>query len=437
MKTIRLGLLGLGTVGSGVLEILARQGEELTRRTGARFEVARYCSRSPEKWAALGLDPSKGTTDPMALVNDPKIDVLVELAGGIDLPKKVILAALDEGKDVVTANKALLSECADEIFAAVSEANARLGFEASVCGGIPIIRLLQNGLASERIKRLTGIVNGTCNYILTVMTDAPRPFDEVLAEAQALGYAEADPTLDIDGSDSAHKLSLLAMLAWGVRLKYSDIHTHGITEITATDIAAAGELKMIVKLLAVAERHDDGRLGLYVGPHLLPEDSVLGQVSDATNAVMVDGANIGQLVITGAGAGKLPTANSVVADLIAVARQRVQEADPFNAPAGFPEDARAAANVVPFEEQIASFYLRISAIDKPGVLADVARILADHKISIASMIQHGRDEGESVSVIILTHEASRGALKDAVARIDDLETTTDRTVVMTVMEDAS
>ncbi len=435
MRNIRVGLIGLGTVGSGVLHILRNHTAELERRTGTTFQITRFASRSPEKWTSLGMDASLGTTDPEEVAAAPDVDLLVELMSGVEVPRRVLLRAFETGKNVVTANKALLSECGDEIFAAATRAGRKIGFEASVCGGVPIIQLLKTGFASENIRRVVGIVNGTCNFILTEMTQRRAGLAETLAEAQRRGFAEADPTLDVNGMDSAHKLTLLAMLAWGVRVSATDVRVQGIEGIATEDIAYADEMGMTIKLLAVARRDDADRIGLSVDPTLVPSSSVIGQVHGAVNAVLIDGEHVGPLVMTGAGAGQMPTANAVVADMIEIARVASSTAPCDEFPTGVPEEGRARADILPPDEIPAEYYLRFTALDRPGVLANIATHLAQNGISIAQVVQHGRDRHEAVPVIILTHEATAGAIRESIARVDASAHVTRPTVVMNVLRE--
>lgn len=437
MKKIRVGMVGLGTVGSGVLHVLRTNAEELARRTGTVFELTRFASRSPERWEGLGLDPAKGATNPMDVALAEDVDLFVEVMGGVEGPRELVKAALKSGKCVVTANKALLAEHGDEIFAVATHVGRRIGFEASVCGGVPVIELLKTGFASENIRRLVGIVNGTCNFMLTEMADKGTDYADALAEAQRLGFAEADPTLDVNGMDSAHKLALLSLVAWGVRLKTDEVAVSGIEAVSSIDINFARELGMTVKLVASAVRGDDDRLSLSVDPTLVPSSSLMGQVHGPVNAVMIDGRHVGPLVISGAGAGRLPTANAVVADMLEAARFLDRPSCDDAAPTGYPEKLRRDAVLLPAEDARAEYYLRFTALDRPGVLAMIAQDLAQRGISIAQVIQHGRDKKEAVPVMILTHEARRGDLESAVAEIDRSDKIMKPTVVMKVLREVA
>ncbi|MBZ0274345.1 homoserine dehydrogenase [bacterium] len=434
MQTIRIGLVGIGTVGASVVAILRDLEAELLRRADARIEIARYASRRKDRWEELGLDPARGTTDPLAVASDPDVDVVIEVMGGVETAREVVLAALAAGKDVVTANKALLAGHGDEIFDAADRAGRMIGFEASVCGGIPVIHVLKRSLASERIRRLVGIVNGTCNFVLSEMAEAGGDFAGALAEAQRRGFAEADPTLDISGADSAHKLALLSILAWGVRLSHTSIALQGIEAISDVDVAFAAELGMTPKLLAIARRNDDGRYALFVGPCLVPARSLIGRVRGSLNAVLIEGEHLGPFIMTGAGAGGMPTANSVVSDVIEIARARAGGVA-MRHPTGFPEDKRLEPELVPFAEQEEEFYLRFSVPDQPGVLAGISTALSERGISIAQVIQHGRSVGQTVPLMILTHEARRGDVAEAIHAIDAMPFIKDKAVIMNVIKE--
>jgi homoserine dehydrogenase len=417
VKPVRIGLLGCGTVGGGVVKLLRRNAEMLTARLGTRIDLAGVADRSLKPDPSLGLTSALITRDSEALVARPDIDVVVELFGGIEPAQSLILKAFETGKDVVTANKALLAEHGDRIFKAAVRAGRFIGFEASVGGGIPIIRTLREALAGDRQRAVYGIVNGTCNYILSTMAESGAEFAEVLAQAQRSGLAEADPTLDVDGHDAAHKLSLLVTLAFGVLLKPRQVYTEGITQITLQDIAYAREFGFTVKLLAIA-KNEDGAIEARVHPTMVPSRHLLAGVSGAYNAIYIQGEALGSTMYFGLGAGELPTATAVVADILEIARMRLAGASETSDHAlGYPYSAIRAAEVKPMDRIACEYYLRFMAEDKPGVLGRIASVLGRRKISIASMIQQGRGPNVSVPVVMRTHESQERDLMLALAEI--------------------
>jgi len=411
MKPIRIGLLGLGVVGGGVWAVLAQNGGEIARRAGRRIEVAAVAVRDVAKARALVGPDIRVLDDGMALARDPDIDIVVELMGGDTVARQCILAAIDSGKHVVTANKALLAMHGNEIFAAAQAAGVMVAFEAAVAGGIPIIKAIREGLTANRIQWVAGIINGTTNFILSEMRQRGLPFDAVLAEAQRLGYAEADPTFDIEGVDAAHKLTLLASLAFGIPVQFDKAATEGISRLASEDIVHAERLGYRIKLLGITRRRADG-IELRVHPTLVPADCLLANVEGAMNAVLVRGDVVGLSMYYGQGAGALPTASAVVADLVDVAR--LQMADPGHRVPhlAFQPDAVVDIPVLPMSEVRSSFYLRLRVDDRPGVLADLARILSGAGISVGSMFQqpHGDHQAD---IIFLTHEAREGDVDEA------------------------
>ena len=419
---IRLGIVGLGTVGQGVLELLERQGAFYASALGLDFKVTAVCARS-EKALARVTDPNcYKTHDPMAVAMHPDVDVFLELAGGEDAPKAWVEAALKSGKHVVTANKALLAKHGAELFPLAVANGRQLLFEAAIGGGIPIVRTLQESLIGNDIEGLACIINGTCNYILTQMAVNKESFADALAEAQRLGYAEADPTFDIDGWDALHKVSLLASLAHGKYVDYRRLTAEGIRNVSALDIRMAEELGYEVKLLGVVERAADGKILAAVYPVLLERSHQLASVQGVLNAVYLKTSAAGPLLLTGAGAGKLPTASSVMSDLIAVA----SGASPKNA--FFSADN--AASLLSIDELETEFYLRLTAVDKPGVLSKVTGILGEHGISIRALTQKPEHDAENVPVIILTHSAKNSRVMRALAEIDALDIIRDQTRVI-------
>jgi homoserine dehydrogenase len=402
VKAVRIGLLGCGTVGGGVVKLLRRNSAMLTARLGDPL---------------FGLTADLITRDSEALVTRPDIDVVVELFGGIEPAQSLILKALAAGKDIVTANKALLSEHGDRIFKAAVKRGRFVGFEASVGGGIPIIRTLREALAGDRQRAVYGIVNGTCNYILSTMAESGAEFTDVLAQAQRSGLAEADPSLDVGGHDAAHKLALLVTLAFGAALKPRQVYTEGITRITLQDLAYAREFGFAVKLLAIA-KSEDGAIEARVHPTMVPIRHLLAGVVGAYNAIYIQGEAMGSTMYFGLGAGEMPTATAVVADILEIARMRRAGATEASDHAlGYPYSAIKPAKVKPMDRIACQYYLRFMAEDKPGVLGRIASVLGRHKISIASMIQQGRAPEVSVPVVMRTHESYERNLTLALAEI--------------------
>ena len=419
MDPIRVGLLGLGVVGGGTWKVLKRNGQEIARRAGRSIEVTRVAVRDVAKARALlGPDVVVGA-DPHAVVCDPNIDIVVELIGGDTLARELVLEAIANGKDVVTANKALLAKHGSEIFAAASAQGVTVAFEAAVAGGIPIIKAMREGLTANRIEWVAGIINGTTNFILSEMRSRGLPFATVLSEAQKLGYAEADPTFDIEGVDAAHKLTLLASLAFGIPVQFDRAYIEGITKLTAKDILLAERLGYRIKLLGITKRRTEG-IELRVHPALIPSKSLLANVEGAMNAVLVRGDAVGQTLYYGKGAGEEPTASAVVADLVDVTR--LHTADPGHRVPhlAFQPDAMADTPILSIDDVITSYYLRLTVADQPGVLADIARVLADSGMSIVSMIQEPNESGDTAELIFLTHLALERKVNQAITRIEQL-----------------
>lgn len=425
MKPYRIALIGCGTVGSGVAKLLLDHPERLTARAGRPLELCRIVVRAADKPRDAGIPAQLITTDLASVVNDPSIDVAVEVVGGVDWARTAVLDLLAAGKHVVTANKALLAVHGAEIFDAGRRHGRAIAFEASVGGGIPIIGALCQGLAANQILSLQGILNGTCNYILTGMTEHGRSYADVLAEAQQKGYAEADPTLDVDGTDAAHKLAILVQIAFGVSLPVSAIQRRGIADIDQLDIRFARELGYTIKLLAEAwldQASSPPSLAMHVSPVMLRQTSPLALVRDAFNALFVVGDAVGSTLYYGRGAGQMPTASSVVADLIDMAVGRAQQT--FNSLRLWSGNQGSIVLRDP-KTMRSRFYLRMMVEDRPGVMADITRILADQRISISSVIQHealehADGETEIVPLIIMTHTVTTGDFLNAVAQIDRL-----------------
>ncbi|GAB2888756.1 homoserine dehydrogenase [Paralcaligenes sp. KSB-10] len=418
MSPVKVGLLGLGVVGGGTWKVLTNNVEEIARRAGRRIEVTAAAVRDVEKARALVGDSIRITRDGMEVVRDPNIDIVVELIGGDTLAFEWVMEAIRQGKHVVTANKALLAMHGNEIFAAAHAKGVMVAFEAAVAGGIPIIKAIREGLTANRIQWLAGIINGTTNFILSEMRSRGLPFNVVLAEAQRLGYAEADPTFDIEGVDAAHKLSLLASLAFGIPVQFDKAYIEGISNLAQEDIAHAERLGYRIKLLGITKRRPEG-IELRVHPTLIPTERLLANVEGAMNAVLVSGDMVGATLYYGQGAGELPTASSVVADLVDVTR--LQAADPEHRVPhlAFQPDAMADTPILPMADVISAYYLRLHVDDRPGVLADLARILSDSGISIGSMFQEPHGE-HAADIIFLTHEAREGAVNKALEKIQAL-----------------
>ncbi len=428
MDAVKVGLLGLGTVGCGTVTVLARNGEEITRRAGRGILIVQAAARDLDKPRICETTGIELTTDPFAVVNNPDIDIVVELIGGDGLARELVMQAIEQGKHVVTANKALIAKHGNAIFAAAQEKGVMVAFEAAVAGGIPIIKAIREGLAGNRIEWLAGIINGTGNFILTEMRDKGRDFADVLKEAQELGYAEADPTFDVEGIDAAHKLTILASIAFGIPLQFEATYTEGISNITREDVAYAEELGYRIKHLGLTRRTDAG-VELRVHPTLIPERRLIANVDGVMNAVLVMGDAVGPTLYYGAGAGAEPTASAVVADLVDVVR--VLTSDPENRVPhlAFQADALSDLPILEMDQVETAYYLRMLAEDRPGVLADVTRILGDAGISIEAIIQKEPRPGtDKVDIILLTHRVREASMNDAIAAIENLAAIHDKVV---------
>ncbi len=414
MTMMRVGVAGLGTVGAGVLRLLRDNADLVAARAGRAVEVTAVSARNRAADRGVDLGGVAWHEDAVALAHDPDVDVVVELIGGSEGPARALAeAALAAGKPLVTANKALLAVHGAELAAAAEAAGVALGYEAAVAGGIPIIKALREGLAGNRISRVAGILNGTCNYILTVMREEKRDFHDVLVDAQALGYAEADPSFDIDGIDAAHKLAILAALAFGRPVDFAAVHVEGIRRVSALDISFAEELGYRIKLLGIARETGAG-VEVRVHPAMVPKTALLASVDGVYNAVLAEGDFAGTMFLQGRGAGAGPTASAVVADLIDIARGS-------NIPVwGAVSDALSASASVPISGHAGAYFLRLMVVDQPGVLADVTAILRDHGVSLESMLQHGRKPDEAVPIVLVTHETTEAAIAGAIARIAEL-----------------
>jgi homoserine dehydrogenase len=420
MKPINVGLLGIGTVGGGTFTVLSRNEAEITRRAGRPIRIVAVADKNTALANTLAGGKARITDDAFAVVNDPEVDVVVELIGGYGVAKELVLKAIENGKHVVTANKALLATHGNEIFAAAQKKGVVVAFEAAVAGGIPIIKAVREGLSANRIQWIAGIINGTTNFILSEMRDKGLPFAEVLKEAQRLGYAEADPTFDIEGVDAAHKITILSALAFGIPMQFDCAHIEGISKLEAEDIKYAEQLGYRIKLLGITKWTPQG-VELRVHPTLIPARRLIANVEGAMNAVLVQGDAVGATLHYGKGAGAEPTASAVIADLVDVAR--VLDADPEHRVPylAFQPDAVVNTPILPISEVETSYYLRLRVEDKPGVLADITRILADNGISIDAMVQREPGEGEDqTDIIILTHLVREKGIDAAIAKIEAL-----------------
>jgi len=438
-RPVGVGLIGLGTIGTGVVKVLARNAAVIEQRLGFPLRLVRVADLDTETDRGVDLSGVRFDSDAEGLIDDPDVEIVVELIGGYDVAKRFILRAIERGRHVVTANKALLALHGAEIFDAAAAAGVDVAFEASVAGGIPILRSVREGLVANRIESVHGIMNGTTNYVLTEMERTCEDQAVVVKRAQELGYAEADPSFDLDGIDAAHKLTLLAAMAFGARLTFKDVPTEGIRGLAPVDFEAAEEFGYRIKLLAIAKSHTDGdevRIEARVHPTLIPRSSLLANVDGAMNAVAVTGDAVGPTLFYGAGAGELPTASAVVADLVEIAREIRRGGAGRVAPLSYLPEALHARPLVPLGELYGRNYLRFTAVDRPGVLAHIAGALGDCEIGIESVIQKGRaGVHASVPVLILTHPASEAAVRAALQEIDALPDVTAPTLLVRIEED--
>lgn len=431
MPQINLGILGLGTVGSGVVKLIQEHADLLSKKIGASLCIKKIADLNLESPRGIKLDRSLLTTDGNEVVEDKEIQIVVELIGGIEAARDFSLKALRNGKHLVTANKALLALHGQEIYWAAAQNKVNLGFEASVCGGIPILRSLREGLVANRIQLMMGIINGTANYILTQMSEEGRDFASALAEAQEKGYAEADPTFDVEGYDSAHKLQILSSIAYGGYVDFDRIYVEGISSISPLDIKYAREFGYKIKLLAIA-KESKGRLEVRVHPTLIPEHYILASVGGVFNAVYMKGDAVGPLLFYGQGAGQMPTASAVVSDIVEIAQDILSGRPSRSNSLPLRKAEEAGIQIMDISEARSRYYLRVSALDKPGVLSRVSGILGDHHISIASVIQKERHAESSVPVVMMTHEAREGDARGALKEIDQLEVITAETICIRV-----
>jgi len=432
MKTeIGVGLIGFGTVGTGVARVLIENAELIRRRVGVPIKLVRIADLDITRDRGIAIPPGVLTTDIQQVLADPRVDIVIELMGGYDLAKRVILDAVQRGKHVVTANKALLAVHGEEIFAAASRQGVDLGFEASVGGGIPVIRALTEGLAANNIQSIYGIINGTSNYILSRMTSEGQRFDVVLEEARQAGYAEADPTFDVAGIDSAHKLTIMVSLAYGTPVNFKEIYTEGITGLTPLDIAYAKEFGFTIKLLAIA-KYSDGEIEARVHPTMVPSASQIAKVDGVYNAIQLVGDAVEDVVLYGRGAGSMPTGSAVASDVMSIARDLLKDATGRVPPASFQPDQRRPLRMRPMEEITSLYYIRFMVLDRPGVLSQIAGVLGHHGISISSVLQQGRKEGQTVPVVIMTHMAKERDIQNALREINPMPYISEPTTLIRV-----
>lgn len=424
MKPVKVGVLGLGTVGGGTVNVLKRNAQEISRRTGREIIITRASARDLTRKRLCDTQDITLSTDPYAVINDPEIEIILELIGGTSLAKDLVLQAIANGKHVVTANKALIALHGNEIFAAASKANVMVAYEAAVAGGIPIIKAIREGLSGNQIEWLAGIINGTGNFILTEMRDKGRDFADVLAEAQELGYAEADPTFDVEGIDAGHKLMILASIAFGIPLQFDNVFTEGITKITRADVEYAGELGYRIKHLGIARKTPKG-IELRVHPTLIPERRLIANVDGVMNAVLVQADAVGPTLYYGAGAGAEATASAVIADVVDVVRALTLDVENRVPYLGFQENAIIDLPILPREAIETTYYLRLTVEDKPGALADITNIMAKQNISIEALIQKEPQHGETkIPVIMLTQKTIEKEMDAAIAAIENLASVT-------------
>jgi homoserine dehydrogenase len=422
MKPINVGLLGIGTVGGGTWDVLKRNADEIQRRAGRAIRITQVADKALAFARKIIRNKAKLTADAFEVVRSKDVDIIVELIGGTTIAKALVLEAIRNGKHVVTANKALLATHGNEIFAAAQKKGVMVAFEASVAGGIPIIKALREGLAANRIEWIAGIINGTSNFILSEMRDKGLPFAAALADAQKRGYAETDPTFDIEGIDAAHKLTILSALAFGIPMQFKKAYTEGIARLTSQDIRYAEELGYRIKLLGITKHTEEG-IELRVHPTLVPTRRLIANVEGVMNGILVKGDAVGPTLYYGAGAGSLPTASAVVADLVDVTRLITADPEHRVPHLAFQPDQLSSVPILGIEQVQTSYYLRMRVLDRPGVLADITRILADSKISIDAMVQKEPGEGESrVDIVMLTHRAVEKNVNKAMAKIEKLAT---------------
>jgi homoserine dehydrogenase len=434
MQPIQLGLIGCGTVGTGVARLLLDDRAILAKRVGTPLKIKYVADLDRHTDRGVTFAPGVFIDDAWQVVNDPEIDIVIEMIGGETIAKDIILAALEKGKHVVTANKALLAKHGNDIMAVAQSHHADLAFEASVGGCMPIIKTLREALVGNEISAMTGILNGTCNYILSMITETGMPFADALAEAQAKGFAEADPTLDVEGLDAAHKLAILTALAYGMRINFNDIYIEGISAITPQDIQFAAEFGYCIKLLAISKLRS-GAVEARVHPTMIPTDNILSSVSGSLNAITISGHAVGDLFLSGYGAGMMPTASAVVSDIVDLARNLNYKTAGRVPLMSYLKDKIVSLPVMPVTEIVTCYYFRFSALDKPGVLSTVAGVLGDHGISIQSVHQKGRKTNGAVPIVMLTHMAREADVRDAFNEIKKLDVVTNQPVLIRIEDE--
>jgi len=431
MQQVNVGVIGFGTVGAGTVEVLLQNRDIISNRVGSEIVVKKIADLDIDSDRGIPIEPDLLTREAMEVIEDRNIHIVVELIGGIEKAKEYILKAMENGKHVVTANKALLAEFGDEIYQAAERYGVSLAFEASVGGGIPVIRSFREGLSANRIQTMMGILNGTSNYILTRMTEKGLPYKKAVQEAIDLGYAEDPPTLDVDGTDAAHKLAILISIAFGIPVSFNSVYREGIDMLTPEDIRFASEFGYCIKLLAVARNQGD-RVEARVNPAMVPLDHIMASVNGVYNAVYLEGDFVGPNLYYGLGAGRRPTASAVVSDIIYLARQIRHGIKKLIPPLAHAHPQGGTVSIQPIEELCTAYYFRFSAVDKPGVLSKISGILGDHQISIASVIQKGREVKGSVPVVMLTHEAQESNVIKALSLMENLDVLTDDTIMIRV-----
>ena len=422
MQAVKVGLLGLGTVGGGTVSVLSRNAEEIARRAGRGIQISHAAAKEYNADAITGLDKIETISDDaIAVVNDPEVEIIIELIGGYSPAKELVLEAIENGKHVVTANKALIAVHGNEIFAAAQKKGVTVAFEAAVAGGIPIIKAMREGLAANQIQWAAGIINGTCNFILTEMSEKGRDFNSVLKEAQELGYAEADPSFDVEGIDAAHKLTIIGSIAFGIPLQFEKTYIEGITTIEQQDVVYAAELGYRIKHLGITRKTENG-IEMRVHPTLIPHRRLIANVDGVMNAVLVKGDAVGPTLYYGAGAGSEPTASAVIADVIDIVRALTSDPENRVPHLAFQPNELSDTSILPMEEVETAYYLRMQAIDRPGVLAEVTAILGDLGISIEAILQKEPEEGAShVPIIFLTQRVQEKNMNEAIEKIKNLD----------------
>lgn len=435
MKPIQIGLLGFGTVGAGVAKLLIENADVIKARVGARLDLKYIADIEIEKDRGISIDPGILTTDAAMVVEDPEIDIVVEMIGGEGIAKDFMLKAIDNGKHVVTANKALMAKHGNEIFKKAGEKGVDVAYEASVGGCMPIIKTVRESLVGNRIQSFTGILNGTCNYILSKITDDGSMFEDALADAQASGYAEADPTLDVEGFDTAHKLAILTALGYGMAINYDDIYIEGISKITPLDIEFAAQFGYCIKLLAIS-KNQGGTVEARIHPTMIPFDNILSSVNGTLNAVTVAGDAVGEILLSGHGAGMMPTGSAVISDIVDLARNLMAGIAGRVPMLGCQMDEVKQIPVKPMEDLSTHYYFRFSALDQPGVLSKISGILGTYDISLKSVHQKGRKTNGTVPVVMLTHRALEADVKKALAEIASLDVVGEKPALIRIEDES-